>query len=140
MRFSGSWRGAARPGGLRHGMVWFGKAGKGLMIPVCGGVRCGTARSGRTRRGQAWCGMARQGEALGEKHMKSVKMQIDKIVIDEHLYPRNKVNDYHVARLKYALKAGAVFPPLTIEKLTRRLVDGRHRYTAYVGEGIKEAS
>jgi hypothetical protein len=49
------------------------------------------------------------------------------VVIDEALYPRSGLNEFLVNRLIGSLEAGAVFPPIVIERVTNRLVDGRHR-------------
>jgi ParB-like nuclease domain len=65
------------------------------------------------------------------------KLAIEKIVIDETIYPRNSVSEFNVAKLVSALSANAVLPPITIEARTHRLVDGRHRYEAYKRKGLK---
>jgi ParB/Sulfiredoxin domain len=65
-----------------------------------------------------------------------MKIAITKIVIDESIYPRSGVSSVAVARLVSALKVGNHFPPLVIEAKTYRLVSGRHRYEAYLKEGI----
>ena len=65
-----------------------------------------------------------------------MKLALDKIVIDPSIYPRTRVNLFHVNKLRSALSAGAVFPPLVVERETHRLVDGLHRHGAYKAEGI----
>jgi hypothetical protein len=66
-------------------------------------------------------------------------MQLDKIAIDENIYPRNNVSEFNVRRLVSAFKTGTVFPPLVVEAGTGRLVDGRHRLAAYEELEVKEA-
>jgi ParB-like chromosome segregation protein Spo0J len=66
-----------------------------------------------------------------------MKIAIDKIVIDESIYPRNGVSALNLTRLKHALESGVRFPPITIEAKTNRLVDGRHRYELYKLCGLK---
>jgi hypothetical protein len=65
-----------------------------------------------------------------------MRLAVEKIVIDPNIYPRRKVNQFHVAKLRAAFQAGAKFPPLTVEHTTHRLVDGRHRRDVYVAEGV----
>jgi hypothetical protein len=60
------------------------------------------------------------------------------IVIDDTIYPRNKVIPYNINRMAAAFEAGATFPPLVIEEGTKRLVDGRHRYEMFKGKGVKK--
>jgi len=61
-----------------------------------------------------------------------MKMLLSQIIIDDSIYPRGSgVNDFNTTRLVHAAKAGATFPPLTVDSVTYRLVDGRHRYLAY---------
>jgi ParB-like chromosome segregation protein Spo0J len=60
------------------------------------------------------------------------KVAIDKIKIDESIYPRTGVNEFNVGRLVSALKTGVKLPPLLIEAKTHRLVDGRHRLQAFL--------
>lgn len=66
-----------------------------------------------------------------------MKLGIEKIVIDEDIYPRSGVSDFHVGRLVAALNTGSKLPPVVVEAKTYRLVDGRHRYEAYQKQGLK---
>lgn len=66
-----------------------------------------------------------------------MKLAIEKIVIDENIYPRTSVNEFNISKLVAALGTGAVLPPITVEAKTFRLVDGRHRYEAYKKHGLK---
>jgi hypothetical protein len=65
------------------------------------------------------------------------KINIDKIILDQSIYPRNGVNDFNVARLASALATGSKLPPLIIEATTKRLIDGWHRHQAYKQRGIE---
>jgi len=66
-----------------------------------------------------------------------MKLAIEKIVIDEAIYPRSSVNEFNVSKLVSALNTNTVLPPITVEAKTFRLVDGRHRYEAYKKTGLK---
>ncbi len=60
------------------------------------------------------------------------------LVEDLSIYPRGSVSNIHVADLVYALDSGAVLPPPTVDRATRKLVDGFHRVRAqrkHLGEG-----
>jgi ParB/Sulfiredoxin domain len=65
------------------------------------------------------------------------KVGIEKIVVDEAIYPRSSVSDFNVSRLVAALSTGAKLPPIVCEAKTMRIVDGRHRYEAYIKKGLK---
>jgi hypothetical protein len=65
---------------------------------------------------------------------------LNKIVLDESIYPRSGVSEFNVGRLIAALKTGVKLPPLTVEASTLRLVDGRHRYEAYRRQEIDKVS
>jgi hypothetical protein len=55
---------------------------------------------------------------------------VDVVVVDA-LYPRPSLNDILVNRYIAAHEAGAVFPPIIVERGTNRLVDGRHRLDVF---------
>lgn len=65
-----------------------------------------------------------------------MKIEIISIVVDEHLYPRAKVDAFNVQRLMHAFNSGALFPDIVVEAGTHRLVDGRHRLEVYRAKGI----
>lgn len=67
-----------------------------------------------------------------------MKMEIQQLVLDYDIYPRTRVNDYYVARLIAAFKAGAKFPPIIIEAESKRIIDGFHRYHVYLDQEIKK--
>ena len=49
---------------------------------------------------------------------------------DESIYPRQNVDEHHVKQMCYALEGGITLPPIIVEKKTKRIVDGVHRYHA----------
>jgi len=61
--------------------------------------------------------------------MKQIK--ISDIVWDPSIYPREKWNMATVERYADAMISGDVFPPMTVEKETGVLLDGKHRVEAY---------
>lgn len=58
------------------------------------------------------------------------KMPIAKLVEDMSFYPRNAVDDTHVADLVRAIRAEVKVPPIVVEASTLRIVDGVHRRRA----------
>jgi hypothetical protein len=65
-------------------------------------------------------------------------LPIGSVVIDKELYPRLFVDYVTVARYTGAMKAGDIFPPITVAELGGKnyLVDGNHRLTSL--KGLKE--
>lgn len=59
------------------------------------------------------------------------KIKISKVVFDYKLYPRQRLNSYHVDEIVEALKAGVHMPPIIVEKSSYRVVDGWHRIEAF---------
>jgi hypothetical protein len=62
------------------------------------------------------------------------QIPVASLVEDWSVYPRHAVDDAHVASLALAMKAGAEFPPIVVERLADglpgRIVDGWHRVRA----------
>ncbi len=58
-------------------------------------------------------------------------MLIGDLRFDESVYPRSGINFTHVQDLVNASLAGCAFPPIIIDRASKRVVDGVHRYTAY---------
>jgi hypothetical protein len=67
-----------------------------------------------------------------------MKLALSKIVLDETLRARSRLDPVNVHRLITAYQAGARFPKLVVERMTNRLVDGWHRYEAYRTLNIAE--
>jgi len=68
------------------------------------------------------------------------KMPLAEIVWDPSIYPRNKWNTKTIERYVDAHAAGATFPPMTVEKETKRLLDGKHRYEMYLQAEVDEVA
>jgi len=62
--------------------------------------------------------------------MKEIK--VSEVILDYNLYPRVEVSASHVTSLRNAYKAGIKFPPVLIDKKSKRCVDGFHRITMYL--------
>ncbi|MFA5397608.1 MAG: hypothetical protein WC346_16480 [Methanogenium sp.] len=60
-----------------------------------------------------------------------VTVKLSVLVFDYTIYPRHKVSEYHVNQLIEAKLGGADFPPVVLDKKTKRIIDGFHRATAY---------
>jgi ParB-like chromosome segregation protein Spo0J len=60
-------------------------------------------------------------------------ISIDRILIDETIYPRNQVSWRHIESLLDALRVGDVLPPILVGKRDDRyvIIGGRHRYEAH---------
>jgi len=61
--------------------------------------------------------------------MKNYKLS--ELVLDFDLYPRGGVDSHHVGEIAAAIEAGSVMPPLVVDKKSKRIVDGVHRWKAY---------
>lgn len=46
--------------------------------------------------------------------MKTIKLKLDKIVIDDELYPRNQPNWTAILSYASAMQSGAKFPPMSL--------------------------
>jgi hypothetical protein len=58
------------------------------------------------------------------------KIKISALDIDYSIYPRERMNPYHVEELVEAIKAGVNLPPIRVDKATLKVVDGWHRIEA----------
>ena len=56
--------------------------------------------------------------------------KLSELVLDFDLYPRGEINSYHVTEIASAIEAGATIPQIVIEKKSKRIVDGFHRWKA----------
>lgn len=59
------------------------------------------------------------------------KMKIGELVFDFDLYPRSDVDSHNIAYMSQAEDAGVKFPPVVIDKKSKRIVDGFHRVKMY---------
>jgi plasmid maintenance system antidote protein VapI len=68
-----------------------------------------------------------------------IKVRLDEINLDENIYPRKTFSHKTVEHYVEALKGGAVFPPIVVQKVKDNgngkekliCIDGWHRVTAY---------
>lgn len=58
------------------------------------------------------------------------KYALSELVLDFDLYPRGDVDSHHVTEIASALEAGAAMPPIVIDKKSKRIADGFHRWKA----------
>lgn len=65
--------------------------------------------------------------------MRNKILEINQIVIDEKLFPREKVNENTVKEYVRAIGSGDQFPPVYVGFYNGKnyLIDGRHRYESY---------
>jgi hypothetical protein len=61
-------------------------------------------------------------------------MPLAKLLRNWDLYPRANVDKTQVRRMVVALRAGEEFPPLLCDRRTLTIIDGFHRYEAYLRE------
>jgi len=64
--------------------------------------------------------------------VKTKTIKLSELVLDFDLYPRAQVDSTHVRHLKDAIEAGETLPRIIADAKSKRLVDGVHRYKAYV--------
>ncbi len=73
-----------------------------------------------------------------------MKLKIDKIEINEDIYPRKQLSQKRIESYQESLRAGAKFPPILVQKIIDEdgentiVLDGVHRITAYKNEKYKE--
>ena len=61
-----------------------------------------------------------------------MKVKLATLTLDYSLYPRHYIDEQTVNDYVHALKAGATFPPIIVDKKTNRVTDGFKRYTAHL--------
>ncbi len=59
------------------------------------------------------------------------RLKLTKLKLDDKVFPRAKVDGYHVRAIAKALEAEAHLPPIIVEAKTFRVVDGWHRIAAF---------
>jgi len=65
--------------------------------------------------------------------------KVSDCLLNYNIYPRKKLNDFNVRRLCEALDAGAVFPPIILDRKSSMVVDGFHRIEAVRQRGGMDA-
>ena len=68
------------------------------------------------------------------------KIKLALLVLDYYLYPREQIQSYHVAGMVEALEAGAILPPIIVDRKSKRVVDGFHRVRAHYKAFGKDGS
>jgi hypothetical protein len=69
--------------------------------------------------------------------MSANNIALAELVFDEAIYPRRNVDEMHIRSLMHAMEGGIELPPIVVEKKTRRIVDGVHRYHAALRRSLK---
>lgn len=72
------------------------------------------------------------------KGSEGMKVKLDDLVVDANIYPRNGINWHKVGEYVEAIQSEEEFPPLVVEKNSKKILDGIHRYHAYKKTGIEE--
>jgi len=62
--------------------------------------------------------------------VKPTAVAVTDLRFDETIYPRQNVDDQHIKQMCHALEGGITLPPIIVERKTKRIVDGVHRYHA----------
>jgi hypothetical protein len=72
--------------------------------------------------------------------MKTVRLELNKIILDPKIQPRVELDDSHIEDLKNDLMEGAVLPPVVVfyDGINYRLAEGFHRYFAHQRAGLIE--
>jgi hypothetical protein len=60
------------------------------------------------------------------------KYKLSELVLDFDIYPRGSVDSHHVGEIAAAMEAGVTLPPIVVDKKSKRIVDGFHRFRAYL--------
>ena len=55
---------------------------------------------------------------------KVIQIALAELVKDFNLYPRHKVESYHVTEMVDTFHAGTRFPPIIIDRKSKRIIDG----------------
>lgn len=65
-------------------------------------------------------------------------VSITELVFDQSIYPRKEMDQRHVEEIRAAMETGVALPPIVVQKKSMRIVDGVHRYFAYMSGSIEE--
>jgi|GEM_PF-5376287 len=60
-----------------------------------------------------------------------VEMNINEIIVDKGIYPREDINTEKIKEYAELIENGYKFPPLVVNAKTKHLIDGYHRLQAY---------
>jgi hypothetical protein len=81
--------------------------------------------------GQAWRGKVQVNFLKKDGFLMATNFPVAELVFDRNIYPRAEPSSGHIALLADALRAGESFPPILVEKITKRIIDGVHRWKAW---------
>jgi len=75
----------------------------------------------------------------------TTKIAISDIILDEAIYPRDRIDQKRVGIFAANIRDGFTFDPLEIEPAPDRpgiyrILDGAHRWSAYKATGVTEAN
>lgn len=60
-----------------------------------------------------------------------MKLKMSDLILDFDFYPRNEISSQAVSRLVDAIEAGIEIPPIIVDRKSKRITDGFHRYEAH---------
>jgi hypothetical protein len=69
--------------------------------------------------------------------MNTTTVAISDLKFDPTIYPRQNVDDHHIRQMCDSIEGGETLPPIVVEKKSKRIVDGVHRYHAALRRGAK---
>jgi hypothetical protein len=68
--------------------------------------------------------------------MSANMIEISSLVFDETIYPRRNVDEMHIRSMMHAMEGGIELPPIVVDRKSKRIVDGVHRYHAALRRGL----
>jgi hypothetical protein len=71
--------------------------------------------------------------------MTATLFSVADLIEDFSLYPRHRVDEFHVNEIVHAIEGGTEMPPIVACRRTKRIVEGFHRRHAYLKLGIDKA-
>lgn len=66
-----------------------------------------------------------------------ITVKLETLVRDFNFYPRTHVDSTHVTSIMQAMRSGSEMPPIKVDKKSKRIVDGFHRYEAHRKLGLE---
>jgi ParB-like chromosome segregation protein Spo0J len=67
--------------------------------------------------------------------MSAAMLELTALVFDESIYPRQNTDDQNIRQMLHARDGGITLPPIVVDRKTKRIVDGVHRYHAALRHG-----
>ncbi len=59
------------------------------------------------------------------------KIKVSRLLLDYEFYPRDRIESFNVNQMAESLRVGLELPPITVDRKSKRVVDGFHRVRAY---------